>query len=440
MVPFTFSQTHHPFSTRLCSPRAFCSVLLALIFSSAVIQAQEITGLEVVKTLEHQNYSVAALDCYFENGQQLVAYSNNSGNSTGDTLVIYDFAQDLVLSEVPGTGWPYDIRFIDAEQLLFRNNSTLFRLVNFTTPVVTELLQNVITFTVSPDKETVATLRYEGNEYQVEVAAYNSTTGTLSIPDIYAIPIVPDNEATKLNFSSDGNYIALNGGYENNYVYVINMGTQSIMPVNTPANGGTYSPVFYVQAGNLRLAVGGGFLNGGIEVIDVDALIVESSIPVFPHYNYALAFDQTQRYLACGGYDGIIKLFGVENTDFTEVNMYQTGWVTQLLITQDNEYVISGHGGSGLAWVVIHHIVREPSGISPLNEDRLLLYPNPTNGILQLDGLQEAVISIYDIHGKYILRRHTNGSTIDVQGLADGLYLLKTENEKEVRARIFMKD
>jgi WD40 repeat protein len=439
MVSNLFFNAHHPFSVHVFPLRLLWLYFLALIFTNA-IPAQGITGLEIVRTLEHDNYSVSALGCYFEDGHQLIAYSNNSGGGGGDTLVIYDFAQDMVISEVPGTTWSYDIRFIDESQLLFKNGYSLYRLVNISAPVVNELLMSVYTFTLSPDKEAIAILRYVLNEYRVEVSSYNSSTGSLGTPDIYPIPDEINFQDAKLSYSPDGNYVALNGGYENDYVYLISTLTGDATKVNTPENAGTYSPVFYDQEGTLRLAVGGGYLNGNIEVIEVQSLMLEASIPVFPSYNYTLAVDQTNEYLVTGGYDGIIKLFHVDGPDFMEIDMYPTGLIDQLIFTQDGAHVLAGIGQSNGSRLEIYRVLREPSRISSLETNPLLLYPNPTNGLLYLEGMEAAVISVYDLHGRQVIRNRTCGSLIDVRALPDGLYLIKTEDEKEVRAAKFNKN
>lgn len=440
MVPATFSNAHHPFFTDVISLPTLIPLLLLFMHVSVEVRGQEITGLEVARTLEHQNYGVSAIDCYFENGHQLIAYSNASGDSDGDTLVLYDYAQDQVLSEVPGVNWSYDIRFIDDNQLLFRNSNLLYRLVNLTAPMTTQLQSNVFTFSLSPDKASVAILRFTGSDYFVEVSSYHSATGEIGMPEIYNIPEVPNSQSPKLSYSPDGSYIALSGGYENNYVYIINTTTKSSTKVNTSDNAGTYSPVFYEQTGDLRLAVGGGYGHGVIEIINVDALMAEAVVPAFQNYNYALAIDQSQEYLVCGGYDGILKLFHVDGTDFTEIEMYNTGSMTRLLFSQDNDYVFSANGGSGMAWVSIYHVLRGPSGTFFTEKKPLLLYPNPANGILHISGVQDVVVSVYDMHGRKVIEQETERTVLDIRCLSAGIYMLKTEDGKAVRTGVFVKD
>lgn len=439
MVPLPKIKAHHPTFLHFLCLQALYSLLLAFSFSIPGLLAQDITGLELAKTIVHDNYSVGALDTYFEDGFELIAYSNNSGSSTGDTLVIYDFDHDVVLAQVPGTSWSYDIRFIHADQLLFRNGSTLYRLTNFIAPTVTEVRQNVITFTISADKSTIAFLFDRGVIYEVEVALYNSSDGSLTMVDAFDIPGPLHGASSKLAFSPDGKYIALNGGYENNFVHIINTSTNVVSAVNTPDNEGTYSPSFYTHNGIQRLAVGGGYANGSVEIIDIEALEVEASVPVFPHYNYSVTFDKSQAYLVCGGYDGFINIYSVDGTALMDITSVMTGLVSQIVFTNDNDYLISGHSGNGMAKLYIHRILRTPLAIHEDKDRAIHLYPNPTNGWLMFGTMEKGLISIFDTRGNLILRKHDCGIPIDVSTWADGVYFLQMENEGSIAVQKFVK-
>ena len=441
MGPKPFTLSHHP-SLRHTKHLAFlCGLIPAILFSYPVMFAQDITGLEIVRTIEHQNYSVAKIDSYFEDGHQLIAYSNISGLSdNNNTLVIYDFSQDQVLAEIAGTEWNYDIKFINSDQLLFRNDDTLYQIENFSSPVVNDIMNDLLAFTVSDDKSTVAMLRQVAVDFQVEIAGYNSNTGTLTPIDIFTIPDFITSTEPQLVFSPDKNYIALNGGYENNHVHIINTGTGIVSKVTTPDNGGTYSPAFYEHNGVLRLAIGGGYTNGSIEVINVEDLDVEASIPVFPHYNYSVAFDQTQQYAVTGGYDGIIKIFHVNGVEFNEVYDSTIGLITRIIFTQDNQYAISGHGPGPLVGLVIHRVLTEPLGISAIHKKPLVVHPNPVSSVLRLDGNNHDFIYVYNVDGKAVIREHSSSPYVDVGTLPGGIYIIKTWNHQEIRTAMFVKE
>ncbi len=435
----TLTPAHLPLwrSSRLLA--FLCCRIFPILLVIPAVTGQEITGLEQVRVIEHANYAVGAVDTYFEDGHQLIAYSNSSGGGAGDTLVIYDFALDHVLSEIPGTIWKFDIAFVDAGQLLYQNAGTLYRVTGLAAPVIAPLLSDVITFSLSPDRTRIAMLRQTGPAYQIEVAPYDGSSGSIGTPDIYPLPGDADAQRSRCAFSADGDYVAMNGGYNLNVVYIIDLEAGALVPVPTPDNEGTYSPVFYMQNGTLRVAVGGGYANGGIEVIDVSALIVEASIPVFPHYNFALAMHPSEEYLVCGGYDGVIKLFRVTGTSFTEIDEIPAFDMYAAAFTRDNGYVVTGHGGSGAARLVIWRTVSEPSGLIPLLREPLALHPNPAGHFLYIDAKKEGIVSVFDMWGRLHLRQPFASGAIDITGLPEGAYLVCVQTPAGSRIGRFIK-
>jgi hypothetical protein len=59
--------------------------------------------------------------------------------------------------------------------------------------------------------------------------------------------------------------------------------------------------------------------------------------------------------------------------------------------------------------------------------------------MLHRDGKLPALISIFDNNGRFLFTKYAHGPDIDVSGLPDGLYILKAEDEKEVRTSMFVK-
>lgn len=73
-----------------------------------------------------------------------------------------------------------------------------------------------------------------------------------------------------------------------------------------------------------------------------------------------------------------------------------------------------------------------PTGISDPENKQLVIYPNPTNAILTIEGLiQEAQVSIYDVLGRLVLNKRLVSTSIDISSLAPGTYaiVLKTKND-----------
>lgn len=81
------------------------------------------------------------------------------------------------------------------------------------------------------------------------------------------------------------------------------------------------------------------------------------------------------------------------------------------------------------------------SGIG-LNEQRapdFSLYPNPTDGLLHISGVQSfSVLEVLSLNGTS-LERMENTNTIDVSGLETGVYLLRISSEHTVAYKRFVK-
>ncbi|OYU96344.1 MAG: hypothetical protein CFE21_08075 [Bacteroidetes bacterium B1(2017)] len=81
------------------------------------------------------------------------------------------------------------------------------------------------------------------------------------------------------------------------------------------------------------------------------------------------------------------------------------------------------------------------SGLFPLNQEQVLnLYPNPTNGILNIDykASSEATLKVYSCLGQEVLSIPF-ASTIDLAGLGSGIYLLSIlDGEKSITRKVIL--
>ena len=60
--------------------------------------------------------------------------------------------------------------------------------------------------------------------------------------------------------------------------------------------------------------------------------------------------------------------------------------------------------------------------------DRYVVYPNPTNSMLTVKGLDESVtLRLYSLDGQFI--KSVTGPTMNVENVANGTYLLQCENQ-----------
>ena len=67
-------------------------------------------------------------------------------------------------------------------------------------------------------------------------------------------------------------------------------------------------------------------------------------------------------------------------------------------------------------------------------EDGLLIYPNPTNDILNIENAENSKIAIYNLLGELLISKKCNSaySSINVSGLAEGTYIVKMFTEKNI--------
>ena len=72
----------------------------------------------------------------------------------------------------------------------------------------------------------------------------------------------------------------------------------------------------------------------------------------------------------------------------------------------------------------------------------LILYPNPTKGIINLNttyGFDEAIYSVFDIGGRRVLNSKFNSNQIDVSELSAGTYILRIMNNNQIKTQKFIK-
>ncbi|MCD4793327.1 MAG: T9SS type A sorting domain-containing protein [Bacteroidales bacterium] len=78
--------------------------------------------------------------------------------------------------------------------------------------------------------------------------------------------------------------------------------------------------------------------------------------------------------------------------------------------------------------------------ISDLSETNNLIYPNPANSILYFNNLSNnATISIYDISGKLLINSKVANNQVNINKLANGIYIVKINDSYIIRTTKFVK-
>lgn len=110
-----------------------------------------------------------------------------------------------------------------------------------------------------------------------------------------------------------------------------------------------------------------------------------------------------------------------------------------------NDFVITvtaQNGNTKTYWVIIKYESEIETGISDSNTENVLVYPNPTKGLLHFANISKANVEIYNMFGSKIIQRKVNDSSaiIDLSNYAAGMYLLRiTYDGKTVIRKIDLK-
>jgi hypothetical protein len=64
-------------------------------------------------------------------------------------------------------------------------------------------------------------------------------------------------------------------------------------------------------------------------------------------------------------------------------------------------------------------------GINEANKANFELYPNPSNGSVSINGIDNAEVIVSDLSGKAFINQSVNNNTsLDLNGLSNGTYLV----------------
>ena len=72
--------------------------------------------------------------------------------------------------------------------------------------------------------------------------------------------------------------------------------------------------------------------------------------------------------------------------------------------------------------------------------NELGIYPNPTNGILNIDLEGDKNIEVYSMEGKLLNSEWTNGLQFDISSFTAGIYLIKVSHQDKVYTSRIIKE
>lgn len=93
-----------------------------------------------------------------------------------------------------------------------------------------------------------------------------------------------------------------------------------------------------------------------------------------------------------------------------------------------NEIQLMDKSGAVLATEVITNVrkisfVHTPTAVESVEKNTLVIYPNPTQDILYINGIEAQALRVYDLQGRML--KMTIGTEVDVAELPLGTYLLQ---------------
>lgn len=93
-----------------------------------------------------------------------------------------------------------------------------------------------------------------------------------------------------------------------------------------------------------------------------------------------------------------------------------------------NEIQLMDKSGAVLATEVITNVrkitfVHTPTAVESVEKNTLVIYPNPTQDILHINGIEAQALRVYDLQGRML--KMTIGTEVDVAELPLGTYLLQ---------------
>ena len=75
----------------------------------------------------------------------------------------------------------------------------------------------------------------------------------------------------------------------------------------------------------------------------------------------------------------------------------------------------------------------EPQAVSEINTNQVSVYPNPSNGLVNVQVGEKSIVTLFDLTGRVIATYQVNGNeTVSFNQAAAGVYILKVESKNHV--------
>ena len=137
---------------------------------------------------------------------------------------------------------------------------------------------------------------------------------------------------------------------------------------------------------------------------------------------------------------GMFKHF--ETYFIDSVAQYETrdGWERMIYYYYEypTENIIFFYGGLSISSKKSFCYDPNPLGVENVDFPYLKIYPNPTIKIINIEGIDDFKVIIYDIVGRTIFKG-SNMRTINLQNLSSGVYFIKLESDNKIKTSKIIK-
>ncbi|MBL4651728.1 MAG: T9SS type A sorting domain-containing protein [Flavobacteriales bacterium] len=115
-----------------------------------------------------------------------------------------------------------------------------------------------------------------------------------------------------------------------------------------------------------------------------------------------------------------------------------TTTVVEIIIWDSLQYKVCDGSLCDSAWVKIY--IDGGAGVSENKVNQISIYPNPTSGIVKIEGVESGIYSVVDINGRLILNGNlTANSSVDITDKPSGVYFIQLVNNNNTSTNKLIK-
>jgi len=143
-----------------------------------------------------------------------------------------------------------------------------------------------------------------------------------------------------------------------------------------------------------------------------------------------------QGQVAANMTQSIVDLVGITNEEWVENT-------AQFTVAADGVYNLGfyAHSAADMFRLYLDDVSLDIfNGVSAISKNNISVYPNPSNGLVTINGVEKASVNVYNTLGALVMSAN-NVNSIDMSALANGTYMVKvtTANESVVKQVVLTK-